>query len=247
MTIKSETELLIHYDFSALGTCAFTTKRALGRDFSRLSKLIGIDESRIIAPHQTHSDNILRITPRFLALSPEKRKDLLEGVDAVYTNIPDVCVGVSTADCIPVLLCCPDARAVAAIHAGWRGTLKRIVMKTVTKIVEALAAKPEDMKAVIGAGISRERFETGEEVYDAFLAESFDMEKIAARQDKPHIDLPECNRLQLLDCGLQPDNVFTERLSTYDSPDILFSARREQKDGIKCERNFNGIFLRHKE
>ena len=91
-----------------------------------LCKELGIDSRHLILPHQTHGVDTRIISDEFCALPDNVRQMVLEGVDAVMTNVPGVCVGVSTADCIPVLLHDPKHRAVCAVHAGWRGTLARI-------------------------------------------------------------------------------------------------------------------------
>ncbi|MCD8305795.1 MAG: peptidoglycan editing factor PgeF [Prevotella sp.] len=240
MQLANETiaDGLIRYPWFSRAT-AFTTTRGLGRDFRRLSGIIGIAEERIIAPHQVHSDSIFRVTPDLFSLPEDERRARLEGVDAVFTTMRGVCVGVSTADCVPVLLADEETGIAAAVHAGWRGTVKRIVQKTIA----AAKVQAATMRAVIGPAISCERFEVGDEVYEAFRNEGFDMAKIALRKEKWHIDLQECNRRQLLELGVREENIFVEKLCTYDNADLLFSARREQRGAVKCERNFNAILL----
>ena len=99
-----------------------------------------------------------------------------------------------------------------------------------------------DIKAIIAPGISIEAFEVGDEVYDAFAAAAFPMERIARRMGaKWHIDLWEANRLQLLACGLRPENITLSGVCTYTSHDRFFSARRL---GIESGRIFNGIIVR---
>ena len=86
-----------------------------------LFNLLGIDEAHLVYPHQTHQTEVRQIDNRFMAMSAAERNDYLEGVDALITDLRGVCIGVSTADCIPVLLYDEAHHAVAAIHAGWRG------------------------------------------------------------------------------------------------------------------------------
>jgi len=222
---------------------AFTTKRTLGRDRERLCQMLCIDDAHLIIPHQTHTDKVALITEETIAMTPEARKEYLEGIDAVITNVPRVCIGVSTADCIPVLLYDEKNEAVAAIHAGWRGTVARIVQKTVRLMEETYSTRAEDLKAVIGPGISLKNFEVGDEVYQEFSLK-FNVESlkyISKRYDKWHIDLPLCNKLQLTELGVKAENVYIEEICTYDNTDKFFSARVEQKGAEKCGRNFNGI------
>lgn len=92
----------------------------------------------------------------------------MEGVDALVTNVPDVCIAVSTADCVPVLLYAPDRKVVAAVHAGWRGTVLHIARKAASLMIEAYDCDPTQLVAGIGPSISQAAFEVGEEVVKAF-------------------------------------------------------------------------------
>ena len=162
-----------------------------------------------------------------------------EATDAVITDRPGLCVCVKTADCIPVLLYDTRQRIVAAIHAGWRGTVSRIVQKTIEKMHPV---SPEDLHAIIGPGISLLQFEVGDEVYEAFKDEAFPMERIAKRfpstdGERWHIDLWEANRWLLEQMGVS--DIYIEGTCTRASKDF-YSARRET---INTGRNYNGIFI----
>lgn len=217
-------------------------------------ELLGIDDSKLIMPHQVHLTEIAVIDDAFLSLSPEARYERLEGVDALMTNLSDVCIGVSTADCIPVLLFDEEHHAACAIHAGWRGTLARIVKKAVTMMATAYNTRPERLKAQIGPGISLDSFEVGDEVYDAFADAGFSMEQISRKypsadlpsdleSDTPfkwHIDLPACNSLQLIEAGLLPEHIAQSGICTFQQHEDFFSARRL---GVQSGRIFTGILL----
>ncbi len=235
---------IIPYSFFGSEVAAFTTKRTLGRDRQRICAMLGIDEDRLVIPRQIHSDRVLRIAPEYFSFPVEKRNGLLEGIDAVYTDIPGVCIGVSTADCVPILLYETQIKAVVGIHAGWRGTVKRIVEKTIRVMEETVGLRPGNVKAVIGPCISENRFEVGEEVYKEFFDAGFNMEEIARKHEKWHIDLHRCNYMQLAECGVKHENIYIEPVCTYDNAAILFSARREQRGAEKCGRNFNAIFIK---
>ncbi|MGN1218069.1 MAG: peptidoglycan editing factor PgeF [Phocaeicola sp.] len=195
----------------------------------------------LIVPHQVHSTVVRTIDIRFLSASEAERKNMLEGVDAVITNLPEVCVCVSTADCIPIL--CYDVRnkAVAAVHAGWRGTVARIVEKTLTKMQAEYGTRMQDIVAAIGPGISLQSFEVGDEVYQAFSDAGFDMDAISRRYGKWHIDLWEANRRQLISMGVNPDCIEMSGICTYIENEDFFSARRM---GINSGRIISGIMLR---
>lgn len=211
-----------------------------------LSEAIGIPVERIFAPFQVHKAEIRVLEASFLSLSSDGQQAYIQGADALVTNVPDVCVAVSTADCVPVLLYAPDVKAVAAVHAGWRGTVQQIVRKTVHFLIEKYGADPRLMKAGIGPSIGPDAFEVGEEVVDAFREAGFEMSRILERStetDKAHIDLWEANRLQLVAAGLTYENIELAGICTYTHSDDFFSARRL---GGKSGRVLSGIFLRGK-
>lgn len=206
-----------------------------------LATELGIDSAHIIMPHQVHGVEVRQIAGEFLAMPENIRKMILEGVDAVITNQSGVCIGVSTADCIPVLLYDEEHHAVAAIHAGWRGTLARIVHKTIQEMTFAYKTEPKKLKAVIGPGISLENFEVGDEVYEQFEQAAFPMSEIAEKPLKWHINLPLCNEKILLHCGVQKENIHDCGICTYAHSDEYFSAR---KLGVESGRIFTGIMLK---
>ena len=154
---------------------------AIRKNRALLCQQLGISDNRLIMPHQVHLAQPVRIDEAFFALSEEDRQTRLEGIDAVMTNLSDVCIGVSTADCIPLLIYDARQHAVAAIHAGWRGTVQRIAQQTITDMVATYGSQPADLRVQIGPGISLDSFEVGDEVYDAFAAAGFDMPKISRR------------------------------------------------------------------
>ena len=214
---------------------------------------MGIEDRCLLMPHQVHLTEMTVVDEAFLGLSSDEQKQRLEGVDAVMTNVPGVCIGVSTADCIPVLLYDQAHHASCAIHAGWRGTVKRIVEKAVARMTEVYGSRPEEMVAQIGPGIHLESFEVGDEVFEAFAKEGFTMEAISkkypvvgasadsAEKEKWHIDLPECNRLQLLDSGVPANQIQVSPVCTFQQSETYFSARRLS---VNSGRIFTGILLR---
>ena len=214
---------------------------AVRKNQQLLSEQLGIAVDRLVYPHQTHQTEVRQITPDFFTLTEEKRQAFLEGVDAVFTDVIGICIGVSTADCIPIIIYDPTHHAVATVHAGWRGTVARIAEKAVSAMTHTVGSLPEEMQAVIGPGISLKNFEVGDEVYDAFASAGYPMDAIAVREKKWHIDLPKCCRLQLEATGVPSANIRMTDICTYDQADDYFSAR---KLGINSGRILTGIVLR---
>ena len=206
---------------------AFTTGKGSGVE------ALGFQLEELALPRQVHSDNVLWMHE---AGRPE-------ATDAVITDQPGLPVCVKTADCIPVLLYDTRQRIVAAVHAGWRGTVSRIVQKTVRQMHPF---DPKDLHAIIGPGISLQQFEVGDEVYEAFFAAGFPMERIARRfpssngEGAWHIDLWDANCFLLQELGV--DDIFVEGTCTRTSEDF-YSARRET---INTGRNYNGIVIKMK-
>lgn len=197
---------------------AFTTGRDCGVE------ALGLRLEELALPRQVHSDHVCWMNE---AGRPE-------ATDAVITDKPGLCACVKTADCIPVLLYDTHQRIVAAAHAGWRGTVSRIVQKTIRQMQPH---SPADLHAIIGPGISLEWFEVGDEVYEAFRAAGFPMERIAKRVGAWHIDLWEANRWLLEQEGVK--DIYIQGTCTR-ACDDFYSARRET---INTGRNYNGIFI----
>lgn len=206
-----------------------------------LCSLLGIGEERLVMPHQTHETSVRRIAPEYFQLSADTRRRLLEGVDAVMTNIPGVCVGVSTADCIPIIIYDAVHRACCAVHAGWRGTVGGIARKAVEAMRQAYGCRAGALRVVIGPGIGPGSFEVGDEVFDAFASAGFPMERLARRREKWHLDLWEANRWLLTESGVNPTRILTDGTCTYEHPDRYFSARRL---GIRSGRILTGVMIK---
>ena len=207
-----------------------------------LYRSIPVPSCQIFAPHQIHKTNVRVIDEAFLQCDAEKQRELLEGIDAMVTSLANICIAVSTADCVPILIYAPDQNIVAAVHAGWRGTVLGIVQRTVAFLSEHNQCTPSLMKAGIGPSIGPKDFEVGEDVVEAFRRSGADMSRILSydpETGKSHIDLWEANRMQLLRSGVT--QIETAAISTYTACDDFFSARRL---GIKSGRNMSAIMIR---
>ena len=120
------------------------------------------------------------------------------------------------------------------------GVVARIVEKTVSVMDNQYGSQGKDLIACIGPSISLEAFEVGDEVYQAFCEAGFDMNQIARKEAKWHIDLWEANRQQLLAYGVKPEHIEISGICTYHNNDDFFSARRQ---GIRSGRILSGILL----
>lgn len=200
----------------------------------------------VICGHQVHKAEIAIVD------RPDMTREDLEGYDALITQLPDCGIGVRTADCVPVLLFDYRKRVIAAIHAGWKGTVLRISQLTIKKMHEAFGCEPKDIIAQIGPSIGPDSFQVGEEVVERFRDAGFPMEEIHSWQGEGdgtpmsgghHIDLWKANRWLLTDAGIAPQSITIAAIDTY-TDERFFSARRE---GTRCGRIINAIRLRSTE
>lgn len=207
-----------------------------------LFKKTNIAKDQLIIPYQTHSNSVSLIDESFLSLNQLKRMSKLNGVDGVITNIPHVCIAVSTADCVPILIYDPVNKAIASIHAGWRGTCSRITSHSLRLMRSAFGTNPKDVIVVIGPSISPEVYEVGSELIDAFEDTKFDVDKLfIKKKGKLYLNLWKANKDILLEKGVKECNIEVSGICTFSEPEKFFSARRL---GIQSGRMLSGIMLK---
>ena len=118
----------------------------------------------VVQGHQVHDSRVAVIDR-----TDYTRKEL-EGYDAFVTALPDVAIGVRTADCVPILLYDPVRRVVAAVHSGWKSSVLHIAQKAINVMAQQFGSQTKDMSAVIGPSISPDSFQVGEEVAEHFIS-----------------------------------------------------------------------------
>ncbi len=208
---------------------------------------------RFAVLHQRHTPVIRVIRNASDAVADFMPSGAMRG-DAVMTNVPGVLLTIQVADCVPVLLFDPVRRAVAAFHAGWRGTLARIVERGVGTMRLLYRTDPADVIAAIGPSIGPESYAVGEDVKHEFISqfgyaddlfrevydsdpvrEKYPMLFLTARAPghspigpQLHLDLWEANRRQLQDAGVPEANITVTGYDTAADTDRFFSHRAEQ-------------------
>ena len=178
-----------------------------------------------VVAEQTHSDHIFHVT-KPQTKGWQSMEDAVPDTDALICNIPGVMIGVLTADCVPVLLFDPVENVAAAVHAGWKGTHKQIVSKTVKEMQVYYGCKPENIIAGIAPAIGGCCYEVGEDVAGYFLA--YGEGAVVPKGEKYMLDLPLANRLQLLEAGLQEEHIKMSGICTACDVEHFFSYRKEQ-------------------
>jgi YfiH family protein len=200
---------------------------------------------RLVTLKQIHSNLTRRVT--------RADAERVMRADGLMTDDPEVMLGIETADCVPVLVRDRRTHAVAAFHAGWRGTLKRIVEGGIGKMQLEFGSRPEELEAAIGPAIGACCYAVGEEVRSEFLSQfSYAAELFSEVYDSDpvkekypllfltarapghsnmgpnlHLDLIEANRRQLLDAGLRAERIATAYRCTHCEPETFFSYRAE--------------------
>jgi YfiH family protein len=161
--------------------------------------------------------------------------------DALVSDEPGLALAVMVADCVPILIVDPVGGAAAAVHAGWRGTCARVAPAAVETMAREFGTRPSDLIAAIGPSVGPDDYEVGESLVDAFAQAGHDEHDLdrwfvvphdatsASREPrsiaKPHLDLWQANRDQLIAAGLGADRLYLCRLSTVSHPDVFESYR----------------------
>ena len=167
-------------------------------------------------------------------------------MDALISDVPNVLLGVKTADCVPILLGDAKTKAFAAVHAGWRGTVNSIIKNTIDRMREIYGTSAKDLICAIGAAASGKNYEVGQDVIDAFAEKFSTAGKLFTQTREGHalIDLHLANKEELLSVGVLPANIFTAPLCTMERTDLFFSYRVEKKLYGKTGRLMSVIGLR---
>ncbi len=232
-----------------LGFTQHDSRAAVERNRATFLKKIGAMDGKhpwpLVTLRQIHSDLIHHVS--------NPPKDQLVG-DGLVTRTPGILLGIQTADCLPVILVDTKHHAVGVFHAGWRGTIKRIVEKGVGEMRRWFGTMPRDLKAAIGPGVHKCCYEVGPEVRDQFASqfeyaaslfheieehdevrEKYPMLFLTARAPghsvmpkKIFLDLAEANRRQLLAVRVPAKNISVSSLCTACRSDLLFSYRAEK-------------------
>ncbi|MBZ5644683.1 MAG: peptidoglycan editing factor PgeF [Acidobacteriia bacterium] len=245
-----------------LGFTDWDERARVEKNRAAFAAALGARKMPLVALRQFHSDVIY--VPSAPAASPEDAPR----ADALATRAWGFLLGIQTADCVPILLADTRQRAVAAIHAGWRGTLARIAVKALGRMRMEFGTKPADVVAAIGPSIGRCCYEVGAEVAQAFAmqfppaADWFDgpFEQLSHGEEplwlpwltmmppghvppppRVQLDLRAANRWQLMDAGVPESQIDVSDLCTACRTDLLFSYRRE---GAKTGRMMAVIGVR---
>jgi polyphenol oxidase len=198
-----------------------------------LSLATNIPREKMVFPKQTNGTNVAIV---------HSLTDTFPDTDALITNIPGICIGIRTADCVPILLYEPDKKVIAAVHSGWKGTVEKISKKTIELMVEKFRIDPKKIIAGIGPSIGPKVYEIGHEVIIQ-VKNSFGKNQVLkniAGTEKAYFDLWTANKLVLEESGVLPDNIEIAGMCTYSDESLFYSARR---NGKQAGRLASGIMM----
>lgn len=194
---------------------------------------LALDPARAIGGRQVHGADVAIVGPKDLADRPGGLLDAecaIPDTDALIATDPGVGLFVLVADCTPILIVDPVRPAVAVVHAGWRGTARRIADRTARRLIDDLGCRPENLIAGIGPAIGVCCYEVDDPVIEAIEQAHPDDTEVFLRR-KPNgraqLDLAGANRRQLIGAGIRPDRIESAGLCTACTNSLFYSERRE--------------------
>jgi YfiH family protein len=206
---------------------------------SLLTRSFGITQERLVTVRQCHGSDILVID------APNDDFSHFSGIeaDAIITNLPGVMIGVTVADCVPILLYDPVNKVIACVHAGWQGTAARITAQTIEGMRRVFGSQPDRLHASIGPCIGPCCYEVDQPVKDGFTSNGTTWDTIAEKSGpgKWRLDLTLANRMQLDELGLPIAAIQTAGHCVCCQKELFFSYRR---DGGETGRQMGFIMLK---
>lgn len=160
---------------------------------------LGVSEARLQTLHQVHGGTVVQVTDEPPVCTPS--------ADGMLTAVPNVLLGIATADCVPVLLVVPERGVAGALHAGWRGTQQAICLRGVACCAELWDVRPDEIYAALGPAIDGCCYEVGSDVGEPLAARWGDDAAWRPHGDKGHLDLRAINRTQLMQAGVPAEHI----------------------------------------
>lgn len=203
----------------------------------RVARMLGIAVDAVCVPRQVHGRGVILLDEH-----ATQAKVATLPADAVVSDGPGIACAVRTADCVPILLACPETRRVGAVHAGWRGVVQNVVGAAL-EVFLARGSRPERMIAAIGPHISLAAFEVGDDVALELARASRAAPGVVAHVGgRPHVALAPIVVAQLGELGVPADRIEVLPGCTVTDHELFFSYRR---DGQKSGRQVSAIVSEH--
>lgn len=222
------------------------------KSYKQICKAIGSKYRNIVKPRQCHTNNILAVKNKTNIFSPDFNLEKYKKTDGLVTNKKNILLATTNADCILFLLYDPVKNVIANVHSGWKGTLKRIVVQAVNKMMNEFGCKPKDIICCICPSIRKCHFEVSQDVKELFQNEFGNLEGslyvddqenkitinlddiIEEKQNKWNIDTVLINKILMQNMGLIPENIIDSGICSMCNPNLIHSYRTE-KEGFGLE------------
>ncbi len=207
------------------------------QDYKNLCNAINVDYKNIVKTNQEHTDNIAIANKKINQDFPDINLEEYSKTDGIVTNRPNLVLSTTNADCILLLFFDPVTKTIANTHSGWKGTLQRISVKTVEKMINEFNSKPEDIICCICPSIRKCHFEVNRDVKEMFenefkdlnINKNIDIMEKQKDKEKWNIDTVLINRIILEKTGLKAENIIDSGLCSVCNKDLIHSFRVEKE------------------
>lgn len=200
----------------------------LKRRYSFLQAL-QLDLGQLVTANQVHGVKVQKVDRQLAGAGARSLQTALPDTDALITDEPGIVLAIFTADCVQVFLYDPDRPAVAVVHAGWRGTIARIVERTIERMIREYQTLPERILAAIGPAICKKCFQVNRDLADIF--NKADCLAVNKGGDRYYVDLIGFNFRLLTKAGIAPENIFLSGACTSCQHQTFFSYRAGNQTG----------------
>lgn len=215
------------------------TKKAIN-DYKVLCNSVGLDYINIIKPNQAHSNNVKKVESKINKDEPDINLENYFNTDGLITNKREMILSTTNADCILLLIFDPVKKIIANVHSGWRGTLQRIVVTTLKKLINEYGCNPKDIICCICPSIRKCHFEVDkkemilfEKEFKEWLDTDFIQEKEKNKDkdknQKWNIDTVILNKLMMKKEGIKPENIIDSGLCSVCNSNLIHSYRVEKE------------------
>ena len=193
------------------------------RNFEIAAKELGTVKERLVLPNQIHQDEIIDVTEEMCG-NGIVFDNKFESADGLITNIPGIALVTLFADCVPVMLLDVKQKVICTVHSGWKGTVKCIAAKAVRKMISEYGCRTENIISAIGPSIGVCHYEVSDEVAEIFR-KKFSDDTVKIYEEKYHVNLQAAIKHQLIEGGVDEENINISGICTYCNHDLLFSHR----------------------
>lgn len=221
------------YDTLNLGLAVEDDPERVLDNRGRFASALGVDPARIVVPKQVHSSRVVRVGESDAGSGAFDHSNAIADADALITDVRGLTLALHFADCVCVFLLDPENRAIGVAHAGWRGTVGKIVTAAVEAMNREFGSRPEVMLAAISPAIGRFCYEVGEEVAKQFYKVFSHSRQVMGQHstDKWRIDLKNANLILMEQAGVREENIAVNDECTCCNREDFFSYRRDGMTG----------------